>query len=116
MSSTVPESAQAERLQDVAVAGAVVGADEKKTSTDRLPEQAPNGSVETPSDQSEGVVDPKADPGQDAKPPQESQRSKGKVALIMGSLMVRILNWQSVNASNAEELRRSLSSLLPSIP
>ena len=115
MSSTVPEPAQAERLEDVAVVGAVAGADEKRNSGDRLPEQAPNGSVETPSTQSEGVVDPKADLGQDVKPPQEPQRSKGKVALIMGSLMVRILNWQSVNASNAEELRRSLCSLLPSI-
>ena len=113
MSSTVPESSQAERLENVAVAGA--GADEKGNSGQQISEQAPNGLVETHSDQSNGVVDPKEDAGQDVKPPQEPQRSKGKVALIMGSLMVRILNWQSVNASNAEEYFRSLSSLLPSI-
>ena len=113
MSSTVQEPSQPERLEDVAVAGA--GADEKGNSGHQIPEQAPNGLVETHSDQSDGVVDPKADAGQDVKPPQELQRSKGKVALIMGSLMVRILNWKSVNASNAEEHFRSLSSLLPSI-
>ena len=113
MSSNVPESSQAERLENVAVAGA--GADEEGNSGHRIPEQAPNGLVEKHSDQSDGVVDPKADASQDVKPPQEPQRSKGKVALIMGSLMVRILNWKSVNASNAEEHFRSLSSLLPSI-
>ena len=113
MSSTVPESSQAERLQDVAIAGA--GADEKGDSGNQIPEQAPNGLAETHSDQSDGVVDPKADAGQDVKPPQEPQRSKAKVALIMGSLMVRKLNWKSLNASNAEERFRLLSSLLPSI-
>ena len=102
MSSTPPESSQAERLEDVAVAGAGAGADEKENLGHRIPEQAPNGLVETHSDQSDGAVDPKADAGQDVKPPQEPQRSKGKVALIIGSLLVRIPNWTNVNASNAE--------------
>lgn len=93
MASTVPDSSQAERLEDVAVAGA--GADEKGNPGHQIPEQAPNGQVETHSDQFDGVADPKPDAGQDVKPPQEPQRSKSKVALIMGSLMVRILSWKT---------------------
>lgn len=113
MPSTIPEPSQAERLEDVAVAGP--GADAKGNPGHWVPEQAPNGLVESHSDQSDGVVDLKADPGQDVKPPEEPQRSKGKVALIMGSLMVRILNWKSVNMSNAENYYRSPFSLLHSI-
>ena len=86
MSSTVQEPSQAERLEDVAVAGA--GADNKEKFVDPLSEPTPNASVGTPSDQSDGIVDPKADAGPPA-PPQAPQRSKGKVVLIMGSLMVR---------------------------
>lgn len=90
MSSTVQEPSQAERLEHVAIAG--VGADHKANFVDRLSQQAPNGSVETPSNHSDGIEDPKADAGPDKEhpaPPQASQRSKGKIALIMGSLMVR---------------------------
>lgn len=90
MSSTLQEPSQAERLEHVAVAGA--GADDKANVVDRLSEQAPNGSAETPSDHLHGIVDPKADAGpnkEHSAPPQAPQRSKGKVALIMASLMVR---------------------------
>lgn len=90
MSSTLQEPSQAERLEHVAVAGA--GADDKANVVDRLSEQAHNGSAETPSDHLYGIVDPKADAGpnkEHSAPPQAPQRSKGKVALIMASLMVR---------------------------
>lgn len=90
MSSTVEEPAQAERLEDVAVAGA--GAEHKGNVGDRLPENASNGSVETPSKESDEVVEAKANAGLEEKqpaPPQAPERSKAKVALIMGSLMVR---------------------------
>ena len=90
MSSTVQDLSQAERLQDVAVAG--VGAEHPETSGHRIPEQARNGSVEALSEQSDGVVDPKGGAGSENQPPvppQASERSKGKVALIMGSLSVR---------------------------
>ena len=113
MSSTIPEPSQAERLEDVAVAGA--GADANGNPGHWVPEQAPNGLEETHSDQSDRVVDLKAAPGQDVKPPEEPQRSKGKIALIMGSILVRILNCKSVNVSNAEKHFRSLFSLLHSI-
>lgn len=90
MSSTVQGLSQAERIQDVAVAG--VGAEHPETSGHRIPEQPPNGSVETPSEQSDGIVDPKAGAGSETQPPvppQTPERSKGKVALIMASLMVK---------------------------
>lgn len=90
MSSTIQEPSQAERLEHVAVAGA--GADDNANVVDRLSEQAPNGSVQNPSDHTNGIMDPKADAEPDKgppAPPQGPQRSKGKVALIMGSLMVR---------------------------
>ena len=91
MSSTVEEPSQAERrLEDVAVAG--VGADVKENVSDRLSDKAPNGSVNTPSDASDVMVEAKADAGPEEKPtvpPQAPERSKAKVALIMASLMVR---------------------------
>ena len=90
MSSTVEQSSQAERLGDVAVAG--VGADDQENIGDRLSGRIPNGSVETPSNESDEVVAAKADAGSEEKPPvppQAPERSKAKVALIMGSLMVR---------------------------
>ena len=88
MSSTVQQSSQAERLEDVAVAG--MGADDKGHGGDRLPEPFPHGSVETPSNQSDEVVVSETDPdGKPSRPPQAPERSKGKIALIMGSLMVR---------------------------
>ena len=90
MSSTIEEPAQAERLEDVAVAGA--GAEDQDNLPDRSPENASNGSVETPSKESDEVVEAKANAGLAEKPrapPQAPERSKAKVALIMGSLMVR---------------------------
>ena len=100
MSSTLQEPTQAERLEDVAVAGP--GADDREKSGDRLPEHIPNGSAETHSDQSDEVVDPKVKAGEEMKPPQAPQRSKGKVALIMGSLMVSIPRLTSWNPSIAK--------------
>ena len=87
MSSTDQEPSQAERLEDVAVAG--VGADATGNVAVHRPESAPNGSVETPSKQSDELVEPKLEAASEGKPPQAPERSKGKVALIMGSLMVR---------------------------
>ena len=90
MSSKVQEPSKAERLEDVAVAGP--GAEEKGDFGLREPEQAPNGSVETPSDQSDELVDPNTDAGEEKKtsgPPQAPQRSKSKITLIMGSILVR---------------------------
>ena len=92
MPSPVEEPSQAERLGDVAVAGA--GAEDKRGIGDRLSEEALNGSVEVPSTASDEVMEAKADAGSEEKPPvppQAPERSKGKVALIMGSLMVGIL-------------------------
>ena len=90
MSSTVEEPSQAERLEDVAVAG--VGSDDKESVGDPLSGTAPNGSVERPSNGSDEVMEAKEDAAVEEKPPippQAPERSKGKVALIMGSLMVR---------------------------
>lgn len=87
MSSTIEEPAQAERLEDVAVAGA--GAENKETLGDRSPGNGSNGSVETPSKESDEVVEAKANEEKPPAPPQAPERSKTKVALIMGSLMVR---------------------------
>ena len=87
MSSTVQEPSQAERLEAVAVAG--IGADGTGNASDHRPDSAPNGSVETPSKQSEELLEPKLVAASEGKPPQAPERSKGKVALIMGSLMVR---------------------------
>ncbi|KAF6225339.1 hypothetical protein HO173_012824 [Letharia columbiana] len=91
MSSTVEEPSQAERLEDVAVAG--VGADDKESVGDPLSETAPNGSVERPSNGSDEVMEAKEDAAVEEKPPippQAPERSKGKVALIMGSLMIAV--------------------------
>ena len=90
MSSTVEEPTQAERLEDVAVAGA--GADNKENVGDQSSGSASNGSVEAPSKELDEVEEGKADAGLEEKapvPPQAPERSKAKVALIMGSLMVR---------------------------
>lgn len=90
MSSTVEEPTQAERLEDVAVAGA--GADDKEYVGDQSSGSASDGSVEAPSKEVDESVKAKADAGLKEKPPvppQAPERSKAKVALIMGSLMVR---------------------------
>lgn len=90
MASIVQEPSQAERLEHVAVAG--IGPDDDETLGDRLSDKAPSGSVDTPSNESDEVVEAKADRGPEEKPPvppQALERSKAKVALIMASLMVR---------------------------
>ena len=90
MSSTFEEPAQAERLEDVAVAGA--GAGNKDTVGDQSSGSASNESVEAPSKELDEVEEAKAAAGSEEKapvPPQAPERSKAKVALIMGSLMVR---------------------------
>ena len=111
MSSTVQEPSQAERLEDVAVAG--VGADDTGNVAVHRPEKALNGSVETTSKQSDELVEPKLEAASEAKPPQAPERSKGKVALIMGSLMVRdTLRLGSLSARIANGRFRSLYFLL----
>ena len=100
MSSSVEEPSQAERLEDVALAGA--GADDKENVGDQTSEKAPNGSVEIPSKESDEIVEATADAGSEEKPPmspQAPERSKGKIALIMASLMVRLTEAASSNAS-----------------
>ena len=90
MPSTVEEPSQAERLEDVAAAGA--GADDRDDVGDRSSEKASNGFVGTPSNDSGEVAEAKTDIGPEEKPPvppQAPERSKAKVALIMASLMVR---------------------------
>lgn len=86
---TVEVTSQAERLEDVAVAG--VGADDKEDFGDQPRDKSPHGSVGTPSNGSDEIVAAKVGAGAEEKPqgpPQAPERSKGKVALIMGSLMV----------------------------
>ena len=67
MSSSVEEPSQAERLEDVALAGA--GADDKENVGDQTSEKAPNGSVEIPSKESDEIVEATADAGSEEKPP-----------------------------------------------
>lgn len=91
MPSTVEEPSQAERLEDVAAAGA--GVDDKEIVGDRLSEKAPNGFVGTPSNESDEAVEAKTNTGLEEKPPippQAPERSKAKVALIMASLMIAV--------------------------
>lgn len=83
--TTVEEPSQAERLEAVAdatVAGP--GATDKAVAGDPLSERPANGASSTSSD-------PAVEQNEVEKPSvmyQAPQRSKGKVALIMGSLMV----------------------------
>lgn len=91
MSSTAQAPLQAERLDNVAVAR--VGAENKENLGDRLPGENTNGLVERPSTESDDVVGAKADAGLKEKVlggPEAPERSKGKVALIMGSLMIAV--------------------------
>ena len=90
MSSKAQQPYQAERLEDV-----------------HLPDSAPNGLVQTLSKQSDEHV------LVGEKSPQAPERSKGKVTLIMGSLMVRdTLRVHCLAAKIADERFRSLSFLL----
>ena len=117
MASIVQEPSQAERLEHVAVAG--IGADDKENVGDPLSDKAPSGSVDTPSNESDEVVEAKADSGLEEKlpvPPQAPERSKAKVALIMASLMVRDPEIGEFKNSIADQEFRSLSFLPLSIP
>ena len=90
MSSTVQVPSQVERLEGVAVAG--LGAENRESTGHQLPGNISHGSVERPSSESDDAVVPKADAALEEKVPggpQAPERSKGKIALIMGSLMVR---------------------------
>ncbi len=82
--TTVEEPSQAERLQ--AVADATVAGPGATDDGGPLPEKPANGARSTSSDpavEQNGVEKP-------PEMPQTPERSKGKVALIMGSLMVSI--------------------------
>ena len=117
MSSTIGKPAQAERLEDVAVAGA--GADDKENVGDQSSGSASNRSAEAPSKELDEVEKGNEDAGSEEKapvPPQAPERSKAKVALIMGSLMVRdTMNGKVSTATIADWWFRSLSFLLLSI-
>lgn len=86
--TTVDQPSQAERLEAVADATtAGPGATDAAVAGDPLTEKSANGASSTSSD-------PPTEQNSDKKPPEIHQtpgRSKGKVALIMGSLMVRCL-------------------------
>lgn len=86
MSSAIEEPSQAERLENIAVIGA--GADDGEKVGDRVSERNPNGSVHTPSNGSSEAVDAMAEE-KTKVPLQAPERSKGKIALIMASLLVR---------------------------
>ena len=90
MSTAIEEPSQAESLVDVAEAGAGagVGADDGENVGDRLSERAPNASVDTPSHGSLEVFAAGAEE-KPKLPLQVPVRSKGKIALIMASLLVR---------------------------
>ena len=90
MGATVEEPSQAEKLEGVAEATAAgPGATDKETHVgDPLSEKANEAST-APSSSEENVVD--SPPAAEEKPqgqPSAPERSKGKVALIMGSLCV----------------------------
>ena len=90
MASTGQVPSQAERLEDVAMPGLPLGAENSEKVGHQLAENPPNGSVDTPSNGSEEVVAAKEGSGAEEKPPmaQAPERSKSKTALIMLSLMV----------------------------
>lgn len=90
MSAAVEEPSQAEKLEGLAEATAAgPGATNKETNVgDPLSEKANEAST-APSSSEENVVD--SPPTGEEKPhgqPSAPERSKGKVALIMGSLCV----------------------------
>lgn len=90
MSLTIEEHSQAARLEDVVFAG--VEANGKGNFGGSLSGTTPNASIETRFDESDRVVEPKANAAPEDRssvPPQVPQRSKGVIALIMASLMVR---------------------------
>ena len=91
MTSTGQVTSQAERLEDVAMPGIPLAAEDSEKNDHQLAENPPNGSVDTPSNGSEEVVAAKEGTGAEEKPPmtpRAPERSKSKTALIMLSLMV----------------------------
>ena len=88
MTSTGQVASQAERLEDVAMPGIPLGAEDREKGSQQIAENAPN---DTPSNASEEVMATKEGTGAEEKPPmtpQATERSKSKTALIMLSLMV----------------------------
>ena len=91
MSSTGQVPSQAGPMEDVAMPGVPLGAEDSEKAGHQSAEGAPNGSVDTPSNGSEEVVAAKEGTGAEGKPPmapQAPERSTSKTALIMLSLMV----------------------------
>ena len=88
MSTTVQEPSQAERLEAVAdVTEAGPGATDKDHGGDPSSEKQ-NGESSAPSSSDENREQPIGDKVEEK--PQVPERSKGKVALIMGSLCVSL--------------------------
>ena len=91
MTLTGQVPSQAKPLEDVAMPGVPLGAEDSEKAGQKLAENAPNGPVDTPSNGSEEGMATKEGTGAEEKPPmtpQASERSKSKTALIMLSLMV----------------------------
>ena len=100
MSTTVQAPSQAERLEavtDVTVAGP--GPIEKDHGGDPSSEKQ-NGESSAPSSSDENGEPPVGDKVQEK--PQVPERSKGKVALIMGSLCVSCTRLEPYAAHNAD--------------
>ena len=90
MSAAVEEPSQAEKLEGVAEAAAAgPGATDKETNVGDPLSEKPNESSTAASSSEDHVVDsPPTAEGKAHGQPSAPERSKGKVALIMGSLMV----------------------------
>ena len=90
MGTTVEEPSQAEKLEGVAEATAAgPGATDKETNVGDPLSEKPIEPSTAPSSSEENVVDsPPAAEGKPQGQPSAPERSKGKVALIMGSLCV----------------------------
>ena len=102
MSTTVQEPSQAERLDavaDVTVAGP--GASDKDHGGDPSSEKQ-NSESSAPSSSDENGEQPARDKVQEK--PQVPERSKGKVALIMGSLCVSCMCPEPYAAHNADRI------------
>ena len=111
MTSTVDDPPQAQRLGTVAdatVAGP--GATDKYQGGNLLSEKPANGASEASSDAAEHNGGDKP-----LETPQTPERSKGKVALIMGSLMVFVIIFSTRLEQDTDGGSRLLSSLLLSI-
>ena len=90
MNAAVEEPSQAEKLEGLAEATAAgPGATNKETNVGDPLSEKPNEASTTPSSSDENVVDsPAAGEEKPHGQPSAPERSKGKIALIMGSLCV----------------------------